>query len=341
MKLARTTVAAAALFTIALAGCSSSAIPDAEVDQGSGSNATAELTIRYGTYQPEDSIYGVAIQSMIDRIHEASNGSIAVDFFPGGTLGSEQNHVEAVREGSLEMVETGTAGISNFIPESALFELWYANDDAEALAAAFETARPQLAELYEAQGFQLLGAFYDGPRSIVSLEPIESLEDVQGARLRVPSSDLYVQMADGLGAQATVLPLGDVYTGLQNGTIDAAEGSPNVILTNGWSEVARNVTLDRHVYNPLSIVFTLETWNGLTDEQREIVQTAVDEASAEQLELLEQTNAEALEQLRADGVNIIELDDREAWAERVASASEQFAAEIGDSGQFITDALYD
>lgn len=325
---------------VALAACGGGeAIPDEAESTGNTGSGDAELTIRYGNIYPGDTTFGEAIHDMAAQINEASEGAIEVEVFDGGTLGSEQEHVEAVREGSLEMVQTGTAGISLYVPETALFELWYAYDELDTLVEAFTSVQSELDEVYQEEGFKLLGAFFNGPRSIISREPIRSLEDVQGMQLRVPNSDLYVEMANGLGAQAVALPLGDVYTGLQTGTIDGMEGAPDDVAKGGYGEVAKYYTLDRHVYHPLSIVYSLDAWNALSQDQQQTIQEAVDAASEQQIGLLEEANQAALEDLEAEGVEIIEISDREQWADKVAPASEAFAEQFGEAGQLIVDAM--
>jgi|AntAceMinimDraft_1070359.scaffolds.fasta_scaffold65326_1 tripartite ATP-independent transporter DctP family solute receptor len=345
MKLKRISIGVTAAAALLLSACGGGgAIPEQPASTGGGEESVesveVELTIRYASIQAENSPIGIALNEMKDAISEASGGSIEMELFLGSTLGSEQDHIEAVREGSVELMESGTAGISLFVPETALFELWYANDSVESLVGAFEAVSPELDERYATHGFKLLGAFYDGPRHIISTEPIRSLEDMQGIKMRVPGSDLYVQMANGLGSQATALPFGDVYTGLQNTTIDGAEGSPTVLLTQGWGEVAKYVTLDAHVYQPLSIIFTLETWNSLTAEQQSIIENAINAASEKQLALLLDANDTALAALEELGVELIVLEDREAWKARIQPAIDNFNKSMGEDGQLILDALY-
>lgn len=345
MKVKRLSIGLVAAAALLLSACGGGgAIPEEPATTGGAAEsvelAEVELTIRYASIQAENSPIGIALNEMKAAISEASGGSIEMELFLGGTLGSEQDQIEAVREGSVELMETGTAGISLFVPETALFELWYANDSVESLVTAFEEVTPELDARYAEHGFKLLGAFYDGPRHIISTKPIRSLADIQAIKMRVPGSDLYVQMANGLGSQATALPFGDVYTGLQNTTIDGAEGSPTVILTQGWGEVAKYVTLDAHVYQPLSIVFTLETWNSLTAEQQTIIETAISAASKAQLALLLDANETALAALEELGVELIELEDREEWKVKIQPAINAFNESMGDKGRLILDALY-
>ncbi|MBN9734136.1 MULTISPECIES: TRAP transporter substrate-binding protein [unclassified Pseudonocardia] len=304
-----------------------------------GGDGPGPVVIRYGNIYPASTTFGKAVDRMAELVEERSGGAVRVDVFHSGALGSEQTHIEGVREGSLEMAHTGTAGIALFVPETALFEQWYAFDDVDALAGAFDEARPLLERMYSDQGFVLLGTFYNGPRTLISTSPIRSLADMQGKQLRVPGSDLYVRMANGLGARGVSLPLGDAYTGLQTGTIDALEGSPDDLRSGGYGDVAPYLTLDEHVFHPLSIVYTRDAWEALAPEHRGLVRAAVDEVSREQRGALDQANADALAELQDQGVEIIDLPDRDAWADRVAGTSAEFAGRFGPDGQRIVEIL--
>ncbi|WP_224391176.1 TRAP transporter substrate-binding protein [Pseudonocardia sp. ICBG1293] len=224
---------------------------------------TDPVVIRYGNIYPASTTFGKAVDRMAELVEERSDGAVRMDVFHSGSLGSEQTHIEGVREGSLEMAHTGTAGIALFVPETALFERWYAFDGLDALAGAFDEATPLLERMYADKGFTLLGTFYNGPRTLIATSPIRSLGDVQGKQLRVPGSDLYVRMANGLGARGVSMPLGDAFTGLQTGTIDALEGSPDDLSSGGYGSVAPYLTLDEHVYHPLSIVYGSDAWEAL------------------------------------------------------------------------------
>src|SRR5699024_9137540 len=92
-------------------------------------------------------------------------------------------------------------------------------------------------------------------------------------------------------------------------------------------------------FHPLSIIFNAEEWKALPEEYQEVVQRAVDRASEEHLELLQEANEKALAELETQGVEIIELDDRERWAESVRDAADDFSDTYADTGQMITDAM--
>lgn len=313
-----------AVLSLTLASCASTA-----------GNDRAEVTIRYGNIYPDSTSFGSAIDDMAKRLNKTSGGRIQMEVFHDGKLGSEQSHIEAVREGSLEMAQTGTAGIGLFVPETALFERWYAFDNPQSVAEAFQRLRPTLEREYSANGFKLLGAFYNGPRSIISSKPIRSLPDMRGVQLRVPESEIYIRMANALGSRPVSLPLGDAYTGLQTGTIDAMEGSPDDLASGDYGEVAKYLTLDRHVYHPLSIVYNLEKWEKLSARQQSQIQAAVDHAARVQLDELTKANTQAMTELREEGVEVIELPDRRNWENQVADTSDEFARQFGPEGRRI------
>lgn len=331
-------ITAAASLAVAACGGDSAVPEESQVEEGAGTS-DAELVIRYGNIYPEGTTFSRAIDEMAEELAEESDGAIELDTYHGGTLGYEPEMLEGILEGSLEITQTGTAGIALYLPETALFELWYAYDDLDTLIEAFDSVRDDLDAVYQEEGFKLLGAFFNGPRSTISTNPIRALEDMQGVRMRVPTSDLYVDMAEALGANPVTLPLGDAYSGLEQGTIEAQEGSPDDLYSGGFGEVAKYLTLDRHVYHPLSIIYSAEAWDALSEEEQEVIQNAVDSAVERQVSYLEEANEEALVALEDQGVELIELEDREEWAAAVQDASENFAGRFEETGRLITDAM--
>lgn len=329
------------LLLLSLSACGGNDSAANEQESGSSNNEDGsmgqaeEVTIRIGNFYAQDTTYGVAFDSLKEEIEEKSNGTITVDIFHGGSLGSEQDHIQAVHEGSLEMMHSGTAGIGLYVPETAVFELWYNFQSLDQLQTAFEQLKPELGEMCEAEGFKLLGAYFDGPRNILSNKKVETIDQLQGLGFRVPDSTLYVSMAGALGTNAITMPYGDVYTSLQTGAIDAMEGTPDSVLQENFYEQASYYILDEHVYQPLSIIYNLDAWNNLSTEQQEIIETAVINASDYHLTLVKDANEQALSELEENGIELVEVTDSEKWREAVAEANQTFAEEQGEKGEMI------
>lgn len=307
--------------------------------ENANSGKESTTSIRIGNFYSQETTYGKAFDKLKEDIESASNGSLKVDVFHNGSLGSEQDHIQAVHQGSLEMMHTGTGGIGNYIPETAIFELWYNFNSLEQLKSVFENLTPELDKIYQEEGFKLLGAYYDGPRNILTNKKISSLEDIKGVKFRVPDSTLYVSMADALEANTITMPYGDVYTSLQTGAIDAMEGTPDSVLVENFYEQSKYFILDQHVYQPLSIVYNLDAWNKLTSDQQKIIEEAVKDASEYHLELAKEANANALKKLEENGIELIELKDLDKWREKVVEANKKYVEQYGENGKLIYDAM--
>jgi|SRR5699024_447570 len=307
---------------------------------GCGSNSdTSSKTIRFGNIYNEDTTYGKAINKMADDIEEMSDGTLEVEIFHEGSLGGEDEEIQALHDGSLEMMETGTAGIGTYVPETSVFELWYNLEGLDTLKGSFEDLQDDLDERYQEDGFKLLGAYYDGPRNIISTKKVEDFDDLKGLKFRVPDSTLYVKMAEALNTNASTMPLGDVYTSLQSGTIDAMEGTPDSILNEKFYEPSEYLIQDEHVFQPLSIIYNLDAWEDLSEEEQDIIEEAVQKSSEYHLSITEEANDEALDELEEEGIELIDVTDKDKWKESVDKANQEYAEEQGKLGEKILDSM--
>lgn len=324
----------------ALTACAAATLVLSACGGGTSTGTSGQtVTIRVGNIYAQTTTYGKALDKMAEDVKDASGGSIKLQIFHGGAMGSEKEHIEAVREGSLEMMESGTAGIGLFVPETSIFELWYANDNIDTLVKAFSNVQLDLEKLYADKGFQLLGAYFDGPRSILSTKEVNNLGEVKGLKLRVPDSPLYVSSASALGARAVTMPLGDVYTGLQTGAIDAMEGTPDSVFQAKLYENAKYYIMDSHVFQPLSIVYNKAAWDKLTADQQKILRDAVTKSSKYHLSLIQKANEDALAAMKESGVKVIEIKDRDQWSAAVEKTNQDFAGKFGAAGQQILTAM--
>jgi tripartite ATP-independent transporter DctP family solute receptor len=333
-----TALIVSAFLVFAISGCGASQVSTGGDPKTSSSSPKGKgLTIRIGNIYSGITTYGKALDKLKTDIEKNSNGEIKVEVFHDGKLGSEKDEIQAVKDGSLEMMETGTAGIGLYVPETALFELWYKFKDINRLVTAFEALTPELQKMYQPAGFQLLGAYYDGPRNILATKKIETLDQLKGIKLRVPGSKIYVNMANALGSKGITTALGEVYTALQTGAIDAMEGTPDSIVQAKMYEQAKYLIADQHVFQPLSIVYSKGEWDQLSDQYKKIISDAVKESSKYQLSLVEKANGDALKVLQEKGVQIIQVKDMDKWSQAVSQANNDFANQYGDKGKIILD----
>jgi tripartite ATP-independent transporter DctP family solute receptor len=153
-------------------------------------------------------------------------------------------------------------------------------------------------------------AFYDGgARSFYNSEkPITSLDDMAGMKFRVMGSDIFVDMVAALGGNATPMPYGEVYSGIQTGVIDGAENNYPSYDTAGHAEVAKFYSLDEHLMVPEVLVISKVVWDGLTPEDQALFREAAKESVAKQRELWTAKEVESKAAVEALGAEINEVD---------------------------------
>lgn len=268
----------------------------------------ADVTLRVGTvYQTTHTISKGSAE--FERLVEAkSNGAIDVQVFYAEELGSEREMAEMTRAGGLEMVLSGLPGTGSFVPQIEVMEAFYTYDNVEELAKIVGAIAPDLNKFMEPQGFHLVGYMYQGPRNLLSTKPVRKFEDMQGLRLRIPQTPLFVALAQNWGATPTAISLGEVYTSLESGVIDAVEGTSETIVSSKFFENAKYLTLTRHNFYPQPMVANKGWWDGLSAEHQAIISEAAQEAAAFQLSLHKDADAAALQAMRDGGVEIIEVD---------------------------------
>jgi tripartite ATP-independent transporter DctP family solute receptor len=182
------------------------------------------------------------------------------------------------------------------------------------------------------QGARVRGlGYYDaGSRSFYMTDrPIESPDDLDGARIRVQQSQTAMQMVRALGGSPTPIAYGELYTALQQGVVDGAENNPPSFYTSGHYEVARYYTLDEHTAVPDLVLISSRAWDALNQTQQAWLQQAVDESVAWQRELWKQDTDAALAAIEADGVVVIR-PDKSAFEARVQGLLAEYeSSDIG------------
>lgn len=289
--------------------------------------AAQERVLRSSDTHPDGYPTVEAVKHMGELIEERTGGRIGVEVFHSAQLGEEKDTIEQTRFGVIDMNRVSLGPFNNLIPETAIVSLPYVFRDTEHMHAVMDGEIGQeILGAFEAQG--LIGlAFYDsGARSFYNSEkPIESIEDMQGMKFRVIQSDVFVDMVNALGGNATPMPYGEVYSAIETGVIDGAENNLPSYLTSGHSEVAKFFTMDEHLILPEVLVVSKTTWDTLAPEDQEIVRQAARDSVARQRELWTSAEASALEEVTAAGTQFNEID-KQPLIDAMAPVYEKYAS---------------
>jgi len=260
-----------------------------------------------------------------ERLAQKSGGTMRLDIYPGGQLGSERETLELLQIGSLGMTKVSSSVLEGFAPAFRVFGLPFLfRDDAHRFAVLEGPVGRQL--LDEPERFRLRGlTYYDaGSRSFYTTSrAVRTPADLAGLKIRTQESAVAMQMVRTLGGAATPIAWGEVYTALQQGVVDGAENNPPSFHLSRHYEVARYFTLNEHTAVPDVLVVATEVWEDLSPQQRRWLQEAADESAVYQRRLWREATEEALREVEKAGVQIIRPDKR-AFAERGARLLDSF-----------------
>ena len=260
-----------------------------------------EKTFRLGLQTNLDTAQGQGVQKFADLVAQKSGGKLKVQIFPGGALGGDLQTISALRGGTVDMTVLATSTLVGLVKEFSLFDLPFAfPSDAAAMAVIdgpFGTrVRAGLAE----KGIVSLGYWGAGYRHLTnSRREITKLEDVKGLKIRVLQNPLYVDLWTALGANAVPMPFPEVYTALEQKTVDGQENPLATIVSAKLFEVQKYFSFTRHIYFLTSLQFSKPIWDTLNDDEKKVLTDAAAEAQANWRATTLADDAKLAEQMKA------------------------------------------
>jgi tripartite ATP-independent transporter DctP family solute receptor len=213
-----------------------------------------------------------AVRWMGAEIERETQGRIAFRLYPSGQLGSETDTVNLARFGVLDIARVYVGAVNNAFPATQPLALPYTfRDEAHLRRVVDGDIGREILRTFERRGLMGL-AFYDsGMRSIYNARrPIHTPTDMRGLKVRVPRSDIFMSMLDAMGANATPIPFGEVFTGLQTHLIDAAENNWATYQSTRQYEVARYWSQTDHCCAPEALLMSQRTFDALSSSDKEL-----------------------------------------------------------------------
>ncbi|WP_128255580.1 TRAP transporter substrate-binding protein [Falsirhodobacter deserti] len=306
-----------------------------------GAASACETTLRSSDTHPDGYPTVEAVRAMGEMVKERSGGRICIEVYPSSQLGEEKDAIEQTQFGVIDMIRASFGTFDTLIPETRIVSLPYLFRDVDHMHAVMDgEIGDGILESFAAH--DLVGlAFYDaGARSFYnSQKPISSIEDMEGMKFRVIQSDVFVDMVDALGANATPMPYGEVYSSIQTGILDGAENNWPSYDTSGHYEVAKYFTLDEHLIVPEIVAMSKSTWDGLSAEDQEIIRQAAQDSVAVQRDLWAKAEAASRARVEEAGVEIVEGIDKQPFIDAMAPLYEKYVTtpEAKDLVQRIRD----
>jgi tripartite ATP-independent transporter DctP family solute receptor len=266
-----------------------------------------------------------------ERLQYHSGGTMALDIYPNGQLGSERELIELLQIGSLAMTKVSASPLEGFVPEMKIFNIPYLFRDAGHYQAVLDSAiGKELLLAPEKVHLRGLGYYDAGSRSFYTVKkPVETPDDLKGLKVRAQESQTAVRMISQFGASPTPIAWGELYTALQQGVVDAAENNLPSYYISGHYEVAKFFTLDEHTSVPDILLISKYVWDRLSEQQRIWLQAAVDESVDYERQLWQKDTQAALEAVQASGVRVLR-PDKALFSAKVAGMYELYdGTEVG------------
>jgi len=279
----------------------------------------ADMVLKLGTSTQPSHIYNQAAEHFEKIVEEKTGGAIDVQVFPAAQLGSERDMVEGLQLGSLEMTLTSTGPLGNFVPQVKLFNLPFLFKDREQCYAVLDGEIGQsIADLFPRVGLRPLGWYENGFRNITnSRNPIQKPEDMKGLKIRVMEDDVFILTMKALGASPLPMAFGELYTALEQGTVDAQENPLAVIHSSRFFEVQDHLAMTGHFYSPAMLLISNITWSRLSPDQQKIITEAAVEAKKYERKISKEADENLLAELKKEGMEVT-LPDKEPFIKAVA-----------------------
>ena len=291
-----------------------------------------ERTIRMSTANNKGHPQVMGAERFAELVSEKSGGKITVKIFPGGVLGPDLQNFSAMQGGTLDMNVGNASLLAGNVKEFAIFDLPFLfHTREEAYAVMDGPVGKKLFDLLPEKGLVGLAYWELGFRDINNSErPIEKAEDLEGLKMRVIPTPIYVDFMNALGANAVPMPFTETYTALETGAIDGMTNPLINVKDSKFYEVTDYLTITNHMYNPQAVTISKVTWDKLSDTEKKIFQEAALEATAYQREAAQKASEEALEELKDEmEVNELSAEEVARMQEKAKPVIDKYTADIG------------
>ncbi len=278
--------------------------------------AMAVVEIKFGHTGSLEHQYQIGAEQFKKLVEAESKGEIKVNIFPQAQLGGERDLAEGVRMGTIEIASVAAGNLAGFVPELQLFGIPFLFPTAKQVYAALDgEVGKDIAAIMASKGFVSLAFWEVGFRNITNnTRPVKTPEDMKGLKIRVQESKIWIQFMNRLGAVATPIPFGELYSALQQKVVDGQENPVATIYSMKFYEVQKYLSLTGHTYEPAHVIANPKWFNGLDPKHQAIILKAAADAAVYQRQTLADKDKERFEVIKKAGVVIEENPDKAAFA---------------------------
>ena len=291
----------------------------------------AQTTMKISISTAQNSHQGVAIDTFAKEVAARTGGRYKVETFHNGSLGGERESIEAVQLGTQELAFSSTGPVPNFVPDAKILDVPFLfRDKAHARAVLDGPIGQELLGKFDAKGFKALAWAENGFRHMTnSKRDVKEPADLKGLKMRTMENPVHIAAYKGLGIITTPMAFPEVFTALQQGTVDGQENPLPVIMSAKFSQVQKHLSLTGHVYSPCIFVMNKASFDKLSAADKTAFLDAAKVAAKANRDRVDQDDANGVKELRAQGMTVIEDVDKAKFVAQLAPVNAEFEKQFG------------
>ena len=295
------------------------------------SSASAQTSMKISISVAQNSHQGVAIDVFAREVEKRTGGRHKVQTFYSGALGAERESIEAVQLGTQELTFSSTGPVPNFVPEARILDIPFLfRDKAHARAVLDGPIGQEMLGKFEAKGFKALAWGENGVRHMTnSKRAVNSPDDLKGLKMRTMENPVHVTAYKGLGIVTTPMAFTEVFTALQQGTVDGQENPLSVIMSAKFEQVQKHLSLTGHVYSPAIFLMNKGSFDKLSAADKQAFIEAAREAVKANRARVDEDDAKGVAELRSKGMQVVENVDKSKFVATLAPINAEFEKQFG------------
>jgi tripartite ATP-independent transporter DctP family solute receptor len=293
--------------------------------------AAAQETMKMNISISQNSHYGVAVDAFAREVEKRTNGRYKVQNFYSGALGAERESIEAVQLGTLDLTMTSTGPIPNFVPEVAILDIPFLfKDYGHARATLDGPIGQDMLTKFPGKGIVALAWGENGFRHMTNNKrPVNSPDDLKGLKMRTMENPVHMQAYKAFGIIPTPMAFTEVFTALQQGTVDGQENPLSVISAAKFDQVQKYMTLTGHVYSPALILMNKGKWDKLSAADKAAFAESAKEAVKANRARIDEDERKAVADLQSKGMTVVLVVDKSKFQSTLGPTFAEFGKKFG------------
>ena len=297
--------------------------------------ADQKLVLKASDVHPEGYPTVQAVENMGKKLEAATGGRLSIQMYASMQLGGEKEAIEQAQVGALQLARVSVGALGPVVDDLNVFNLPFLFRNTAHMDEVIDGPIGQelLDKVTDNPNTHLVGlAFMDaGARNLYDTKkPIKDIADVKGLKVRVMGNPMFVDMMNALGGNGVAMGYDQVFSALQTGVVDGAENNPPSFYFDNHYQAAKYYTLTEHLIVPEILVFSRPTWDTLSKDDQALIKKLAREAQLEERRLWNEKEQQAIDKMKAAGIEIIPISDKTPFQKAVKPVWDKYGAKYAE-----------